>query len=61
MVQAQISKTGDITNLELVSGPVELAGSAVAAIRQWKYKPYLLMGNPVAVETRIEVNYQLTR
>jgi len=61
VLQAQISPTGDITDLELVSGPVELAGSAVAAIRQWKYKPYLLMGHPVAVETQIQVNYQLTR
>jgi TonB family protein len=61
VLQAEISKTGDITDLELVSGPVELAGSAVAAIRQWKYKPYLLMGRPVAVETQIQVNYQLTR
>jgi outer membrane biosynthesis protein TonB len=42
-----------------VDGPIELAGSAVAAVRQWKYKPYLLMGQPVAVETEIRVNYQL--
>jgi TonB family protein len=59
ILQAEISKTGDITNLELVDGPIELAGSAVAAVRQWKYKPYLLMGQPVAVSTHIQVNYQL--
>jgi TonB family protein len=59
LLQAEISKTGDITGLELVDGPFELAGSAVAAVRQWKYKPYLLMGQPVAVSTQIQVNYQL--
>ncbi|HLZ40325.1 MAG TPA: energy transducer TonB [Candidatus Sulfotelmatobacter sp.] len=59
LLLAEISKTGDIMDLELIGGPIELAGSAVAAVRQWKYKPYLLMGEPVAVETQIQVNYQL--
>ena len=61
MLRAEISKTGDITDLELVDGPLELAGSAVAAVRQWKYKPYLLMGQPITVITTIQVNYQLRR
>lgn len=46
---------------KLLDGPIELAGSAVAAVRQWKYKPYLLMGQPVAVMTQIVVKYQLQR
>lgn len=61
VLQAEINKTGDITDLELLDGPIELAGSAVAAVRQWKYKPYLLMGRPVTVMTQIQVNYQLQR
>ena len=59
VLRAEISKAGDIVDLELVDGPIELAGSAVAAVRQWKYKPYLLMGQPVTVETQIQVNYEL--
>lgn len=59
VLRAEISKTGDITDLELVDGPIELAGSAVSAVRQWKYKPYLLLGQPVTVDTQIQVNYQL--
>ena len=39
LMQAEINKSGDITDLELLDGPIELAGSAVAAVRQWKYKP----------------------
>jgi len=61
VLRAEISKAGDITDLELVDGPIELAGSAVAAVRQWKYKPYLLMGQPVTVVTQIQVNYMLQR
>lgn len=59
VLKVQINKTGDITYLELIEGPIELAGSAVAAVRQWKYRPYLLMGEPVTVETQIQVNYEL--
>lgn len=61
VLQAEIDKAGDITDLELLNGPIELAGSAVAAVRQWKYRPYLLLGQPVAVRTQIVVNYQLQR
>jgi TonB family protein len=57
---ADISKQGDIVKLELISGPIELAGSAVDAVRRWKYLPYLLNGEPVEVQTQIQVNYQLS-
>ena len=59
VLRAGISEDGDIEDLELVDGPIELAGSAVAAVRQWKYKPYLLLGQPVTVDTQIQVNYPL--
>lgn len=59
VLRAEISTAGEITDLELVDGPIELAGSSVAAVRQWRYKPYLLKGQPVAVDTQIQVNYQL--
>jgi hypothetical protein len=56
-MQAVISKTGDVVNLELLDGPIELATSSVTAVRQWKYRPYLLSGEPVTVSTEIVVNY----
>jgi len=56
-MQAFISQTGDVVNLELLEGPIELAMSAVTAVRQWKYRPYLLNGEPVAVYTEVVVNY----
>jgi protein TonB len=57
----EISKTGDITDVEVLEGPIDLVVSAVNAVRQWKYRPYLLLGDPVAVQTQIVVNYRLSR
>jgi len=42
-----------------ISGPKELQQSALDAVRQWTYKPYLLNGDPVEVETTINVIYTL--
>jgi protein TonB len=59
VLQAQISKTGDIQNLQLISGHPMLAPAAIEAVKQWKYKPYLLNGEPVEVETTVQVNFSL--
>ena len=56
---AVINKTGDVVDLELIDGPIELAVSAVNAVRLWKYRPYLFNGEPVAVDTQVIVNYTL--
>jgi protein TonB len=60
VLQAEISKTGDIQNLRLISGHPMLAPSAIEAVKQWKYKPYLLNGEPVEVETTVQVNFTLS-
>ena len=59
VLQAQISKSGDIENLQLISGHPMLAPAAIEAVKQWKYKPYLLNGEPVEVETTVQVNFSL--
>jgi periplasmic protein TonB len=59
LLQAEISKTGDIQNLRLISGHPMLAPAAIEAVKQWKYKPYLLNGEPVEVETTVQVNFTL--
>src|SRR5437870_1277010 len=59
VLQAEISKTGDIQNLRLISGHPMLAPAAIEAVKQWKYKPYLLNGEPVEVETTVQVNFTL--
>jgi len=60
ILQAQISKTGEIENLQLISGHPMLAPAAIEAVKQWKYKPYLLNGEPVEVETQVQVNFTLS-
>ena len=59
MLQAVISKDGSIQNLRLISGHPMLAPAAIDAVKQWKYKPYILNGEPVEVETQITVNFTL--
>ncbi len=61
ILDAVIGKGGIIENLKALSGPPELIQSAVDAVKQWTYKPYLLNGDPVAVETTITVTYALAK
>jgi TonB family protein len=59
VLHAVISKTGDVENLSVISGSPMLTASAIEAVKQWKYKPYLLNGQPTEVETTINVNFTL--
>ncbi len=59
ILQLVISKSGEVENVQLFSGHPMLAPAAIDAVRQWKYKPYLLNGEPVEVETRATVNFAL--
>lgn len=60
LLQAEISKEGSIINLQLISGHPMLAPAAIEAVKQWKYRPYLLNGEPVEVETQVQVNFTLS-
>ena len=60
VLQALIAKDGTIQNLHVVSGHPMLAPAAVDAVKQWRYKPYFLNGDPVEVETQITVNFTLS-
>ena len=59
VLQATISKTGTIENLRVVSGPPLLQQAALEAVKTWRYRPYLLMGVPVDVQTTINVVFSL--
>ncbi len=58
-LRAIISKAGTIENLVVLRGHPMLAGAAVEAVKQWRYRPYLLNKEPVEVETNITVNFVL--
>jgi protein TonB len=56
-LQATIAKDGSVRNIRVVSGPGLLARAASDAVRQWKYKPYTLNGEPIEVQTEININF----
>ncbi len=58
-LMATVGKTGNVTEVKVVSGDQLLIQSAVDAVKQWKYKPYLLNGNPVEIQTEISINFKL--
>ena len=59
VLRAIVSKEGDIKELELVSGHPMLAPAAIEAVRQWHYRPFLLNGEPVEVETQVTVIFHI--
>lgn len=58
-IAALISKQGTIENLQVVSGHPMLVGAALSAVKQWRYRPYVLNGEPIEVDTRITVIFSL--
>jgi TonB family protein len=56
---ADISKDGAVETLKIITGHPLLVPAALEAVKQWRYKPYLLNGESVAVSTQIEVNFTL--
>jgi len=58
--EAMISKEGTIEDLKLISGPPLLVQAAMDAVKQWRYKPTVLNGEPVEVQTTIDVNFSLS-
>ena len=59
VLKVNIDKEGNVYKTELITGHPLLAPAAIEAVRQWKYKPYLLNEVPVEVETQVQVNFVL--
>jgi protein TonB len=57
-IEATINKEGSVTNLKVLSGDAVFVRAAVEAVRQWRYKPYYLDGQPVEIQTQITVNFK---
>jgi TonB family protein len=61
VLQATISRKGRIRALHILSGPREFMESALGAVQQWRYRPYIVNGEAVEVMTEIDVTFQLTQ
>jgi protein TonB len=59
VLAATISKSGFVTNLQVVSGPPMLRQAAMDAVKNWVYKPYLLNNQPTEVQTTVSVDFSL--
>ncbi len=59
LLEAHIAKDGSIASVKAISGDSQLARAAVDAVRQWKYKPYFLDGQPIDIQTQVTVNFRL--
>lgn len=59
-IQAVIARDGTIQHLEVLRGHPMLVQAAVEAVKQWRYRPFLLDGDPVEVETEITVHFNLS-
>lgn len=57
---AVIGKDGTVQDVRVESGVPVLAQAAIEAVKQWRYKPYLLNGEPVEVDSRITINFTLS-
>jgi periplasmic protein TonB len=60
VIAAIIGKDGNIQSERLMSGHPLLAPAAMDAVRQWKYRPYLLNGQAMEVDTQVTVNFTLS-
>ena len=60
-LHATISKNGTIKDPHVVSGPAMLQQAAVNALRSWRYRPYMLNGEPIEVETSVNVVFSLDK
>ena len=59
IMSASISELGNVETVELVSGDPTLAPAAIEAVKQWKYKPFLLNGTPMTMLTQVAVDFKL--
>jgi protein TonB len=60
MLVVVVDKTGRVTEVRPISGPEILSDAAAKAVKQWRFAPFLVGGEPMEVETTIDVGFRLT-
>ena len=61
LLRTEIGTDGEVESVALISGHPLLAPAAIDAVKQWKFKPFLLDRLPMAVETQIQINFSLSQ
>jgi periplasmic protein TonB len=61
VLMAVIGTDGSVKDVQVESGPAALAQAAIDAVKQWRYRPYMLNGVPVEIDSRITINFTMSR
>jgi protein TonB len=61
VLQVEIDRQGNVTDAKVVSGHRALVASAIDAVKQWKYHPYMINGEPFPMQTKVEVPFTLPK
>jgi L-methionine (R)-S-oxide reductase len=61
VLEVRAGRDGAVQQVKLISGQALLADAAIAAVNQWQFKPHLVKGQAVAIETRVTLNFRLAR
>jgi periplasmic protein TonB len=61
VLMAVIGKDGTVRDVQVESGLPVLAQAAIEAVKQWRYRPYLLNGEPVEIDSQITINFNLSK
>ena len=59
LLSAVIAANGEMQQLQVASGPALLQDAALKAVRQWRFRPYILNGKPIEIEARITIRFRL--
>ncbi|MGC2696216.1 MAG: energy transducer TonB [Candidatus Angelobacter sp.] len=59
LLEITIDRQGNVANMKVVQGDPTLADAAMDAVKQWKYKPYILNGEPIEVETVVRIIFHM--
>jgi TonB family protein len=61
LLRTEIGTDGNVESVELISGHPLLAPAAIDAVKQWKFKPFLLNRQPIAIETQMLISFTLSQ
>jgi TonB family protein len=59
VLEVRIGRDGAIQNVKWVSGRLVLANAAIAAVKQWQFRPHMVQGQPVEMQTKVTLNFKL--
>ena len=60
VLQVQIGRDGTVQDAKFLQGSLAFARAAIGAAKQWKFKPYMMNGRPVSVETQLTISFRPT-